>query len=37
MLRLEPWVNIGMACAEMGISEKAWREMESYQIAKEQA
>lgn len=28
---------IGMACSEMRISEKQWREMESYSIAKEQA
>lgn len=28
---------IGMACAEMGISEKTWRAMESYSIAKEEA
>lgn len=27
---------IQMACADMGISEKVWREMESYSIAKEQ-
>lgn len=27
---------IGMACAEMGISESTWRAMESYSIAKGQ-
>lgn len=27
---------IRWACADMGISEKVWREMESYSIAKEQ-
>lgn len=29
--------TIRWACADMGISEKTWREMESYSIAKEQA
>ena len=29
--------TVGIACAEMGISEKTWQSLMSYQIAKEEA